>query len=345
MSKTKRNYIFIDLLRAIAAFCVIVNHTNSDIFLTNAPPSPRWFLSLAYFFFSKIAVPVFIMITGYLMLDKPISYRKTLFRALRIGAVILIFSVPYYIVQCCTGKIVDGGILHFLQTVFSSRITTAYWYLYQYLGILLMLPFIQKMAENFTRRDFYIFFAMGGLLNSVWPLLVHFFPALSYSKFFTLPGMSIYLMLLLIGLYFKRYPPHFPHIRAVYLCTVFLGVLLNVLLTWREFIVKNGTGYLFYDKRELFPILLPSVAVFGLCSTLSFRERPGRLITFLGSLTFGIYLMSDLLIDRFKFLYQKAVAGGLHPLLAVVLFELLVFAAGGAVTWLLKKIPLLKKLL
>lgn len=53
MKQRGHNYAF-DILRILACFLVIVNHTNSEVFL-GMNPSLTWALSLAYFYFSKIA--------------------------------------------------------------------------------------------------------------------------------------------------------------------------------------------------------------------------------------------------------------------------------------------------
>ena len=68
------NVVFLELLRILAAFCVIVNHTNCQ----DVEPGFLWGTSVAWFFASKIAVPVFVMITGYLMLQKIPLVKKLL---------------------------------------------------------------------------------------------------------------------------------------------------------------------------------------------------------------------------------------------------------------------------
>lgn len=53
MSRTEdKRIVFIEMLRIFACFLVIVNHTNSTIFLQSAP-SVTWFLSLTYFLYQK----------------------------------------------------------------------------------------------------------------------------------------------------------------------------------------------------------------------------------------------------------------------------------------------------
>lgn len=83
---------YIELLRIIACFLVIVNHTNSVIFLNNTPHVPLWWYSVGIFLLSRIAVPIFIMITGATILSKRENYKKSLKRVFRvIGAVIIFF--------------------------------------------------------------------------------------------------------------------------------------------------------------------------------------------------------------------------------------------------------------
>ena len=141
---------FLDLLRIIACFLVIVNHTNSTIFMHSSPNSIRWYVSLAFFFVSKIAVPVFFMISGYLLLNKVEDWKKTFSRVLRIIVVLLVCAVIYaiynglFISENGTFKSIVEDIL----LVYKKSPTNALWYLYAYIGILLMLPFLQKRWES-----------------------------------------------------------------------------------------------------------------------------------------------------------------------------------------------------
>lgn len=74
---------YIEFLRIAAAFLVIVNHTNSGIFLSRTP-SPTWLCSLTYFFICKIAVPLFMFIMGALLLGKDDTPKRSAERLLHI---------------------------------------------------------------------------------------------------------------------------------------------------------------------------------------------------------------------------------------------------------------------
>ena len=120
----KNRVIFVDFLRIIACFLVIVNHTNSRIFL-GTTPSLLWFLSLSYFFICKVAVPVFVIITGYTMLDRETSYRKTALQFLRAALCLVLFSAVYYISDFKSGLIENISLNGFFQTIISTNITNA----------------------------------------------------------------------------------------------------------------------------------------------------------------------------------------------------------------------------
>ena len=91
----KRKIEYLELLRIIASFFVIVNHTASGEFLAMQPAGRKWFFLVTYFFMSKTAVPVFLMISGVLLLRHVDEYRKNGARIIRIVLDIIIFSFIY----------------------------------------------------------------------------------------------------------------------------------------------------------------------------------------------------------------------------------------------------------
>mgnify|MGYP002561809920 CR=1 FL=1 len=69
-NKAKARAAFLDFLRILAAFLVIVNHTNSYVFKTLTPVDSQWHWSILWYYVSKTAVPLFIMISGACLLGK-----------------------------------------------------------------------------------------------------------------------------------------------------------------------------------------------------------------------------------------------------------------------------------
>ncbi len=343
--EVKRKY-FLDFLRIIACFLVIVNHTNSSIFLSSNPESTRWFISLSYFFVSKIAVPIFFMISGYLLLNKVENWKKIFSRIFRIIVVLLACAVVYAVYKAfsTSGEVVFKTIITDIISVYKNSPSNALWYLYAYLGILLMLPYLQKMTHLMTKRDYHIFFVVSGFIVGILPILKHYCNDIYLNSNLSLPLFSGYICLLFLGQYFSRFG--IPKTKTGFCIAVILFVLMlsfNVIATYFEY-QKSCSNYLFFDNRTFFPIVVQAICVFYLATFFDFGSKTGKVVSYIGSCTFGIYLISDLIINILNPYYIKLCVF-IHPLLAVFLFELCVFAIGLVFTTALKKIPLAKKYL
>ncbi len=347
MSTMKSRKVFLDLLRNLACFLVIVNHTNSTIFLGHAPDSPIWYVSLTYFFISKIAVPIFFMISGYLLLSKVDSWKKALFRVLRIVIVLVVCGFIYSVYEALhlyPGTPLWTQIQNTAFKVHSKTPSNALWYLYAYLGVLLMLPFLQKMAQAMKKQDYHIFFVISGLFVSVLPILTHYFPDFYLFVDFQLPLFSGYICMLFVGNYFARF--EIKKTTWGFLAAAALFVLMlafNVVATYFEY-QQSSTAYLFFDNRVFLPILVQSACVFYMVSFVRLPEKVANVVCYIGSCTFGIYLISDIVIGLLETYYEQ-VSSVLHVFVAMILYEICVFLIGLVITAVLKFIPYVKKVL
>lgn len=344
-STEKKPIVWIELLRILACFLVIVNHTNSKIFL-NAVPSLGWFVSLTYFFVSKIAVPLFVMISGYLLLGREDTYGKNYLRILRIIGAWLGGSLFYYLYYMRLGKVETFELDAFLTRIIGEPITASFWYLYMYLGLLLMLPFLQKMVKGMQKKDFHVFFAISFLVYGIWPVLVHYFPKLELASDFEAPLFAGYVVMLLLGYYIKTYTTA-TH-RGKWIAGLVLGAAMafNVIATYLEYtyVSQKKEVYLFLDNRTLFPIVLSAACVFYIAKDLKFGKRIGTLISVLAACSFGIFLLADYLIETFEFIYNF-MCRYMSPLLAVLIQEVWVFGVGFVLVFLIRLIPGMKKVL
>ena len=147
---------FLECLKIIACFLVIVNHTNSQIFLQNEP-SLLWLQSVTYFFVCRIAVPLFLIISGYTMLSKQYDYKKCFMMVLRYGVCLVVVSVVYYCYYILSGRVSEPAFKSFCIWIISGPISNAIWYMYLYMGLIIMMPFLQKMASNLQKKIFMFF--------------------------------------------------------------------------------------------------------------------------------------------------------------------------------------------
>ena len=100
MKNQNKRIIYLDILRVIAIFFVIFNHTGIDGFFLFSLKSPSHLPFWIYSFisvFSKFAVYIFFMISGSLYLKKENLSLKDIFlkKILKIVIITLIFSIIY----------------------------------------------------------------------------------------------------------------------------------------------------------------------------------------------------------------------------------------------------------
>ena len=98
--------------------------------------------------------PTFFMISGALLLEKDESigdiYKK---RVSRIFAALLIFSLFQYSRQI-SNNTAPAQLSYFIEHFYTDPIIIPYWFLYQYISFLIILPFLRKMVRRMERRDY-----------------------------------------------------------------------------------------------------------------------------------------------------------------------------------------------
>ena len=347
MQEKGQRTVFIDLLRVIACFGVIINHTSPEVFKNSTPENIEWGVSVAYFFMCKIAVPIFLMISGYLLLGRQEPWKKHIQRIVRICVALVACVVVYELYDALIKYYPHVSFREFLKEVASVYIkepSNALWYMYTYLGILVMMPFLQKMAALMTKKDYYILFAISGVCFATIPMLNHFNDLITYNYRFDIPLYGSYICMLFIGQYFARFGIEKKKSRIWIAAGVFVAMTaFNVIATYFEY-YKSPDSYLFFDNRRFLPIVLQSTSVFYIVSHIQLKPRAASLVSFTGACTFGIYLGSDLLIEAFEPIQEKLMEC-MNPVVALVAFELFVFGLALLIVALLKKIPYVKELL
>lgn len=344
---------YLDFLRIAAAFLVIVNHTNSYVFKALTPDSGAWYISILWYYVSKIAVPLFVMISGACLLGKRDSGKKALWRFLRVLLALLAAGYAYYLYDAWVyyglwPRMADFSA--FIGKVWRGEITDGFWYLYFYLGMMLTLPFWQRMAAAMGKRDYQYMLAVTLGLGAGWPLLTHYLPGLTLPAYMDLSMPCVYVGLFFAGRYISRYV--LPNRRNGLSAALGLLAALSVCLwlTRLEFDRLGGVGkYWFMDDRgsPALLVVLCSVAAMVLvkCAFQGTRAHSGKALTELGGCAFAIYLAQDLLIAQTKERLFEPLCGVMSMMPAVLIWEVAVFAVALALAWGLRRIPGVKRIL
>lgn len=174
MEKSKQRIIWVDLLRVIATWGVISIHGKSWYEFEGG--TYRWYECILIGGAFTCCVPIFLMLSGYLSLQKNVSIGDTLKR--RVPRVVLMKLIS---LSLCA----IGGVLYALfrsQPVFTQiEISVREWgfgtsYLSVLLGCYLVTPFLYKITENRKLEEYFL------ILSVVFCFIVPTFTDLEYVR-------------------------------------------------------------------------------------------------------------------------------------------------------------------
>lgn len=201
-SNKKRNPN-LDLIRCIAVFCVIAVHffKNTGYYKLPLVGGQMFFIEYMRTTF-MVCVPLFLLLTGYLMNKKELNlkYYKGILHTLGIYFVTSIFCIVY---QCyvlgdlLSLKYIITGILSFTANPYS-------WYIQMYIGLFLLIPFLNTIYNGLKSKKekqililtFFTLVTLSTLLGTVKINCI--------SSWWS----GIYpLMYYFIGCYLREFPP------------------------------------------------------------------------------------------------------------------------------------------
>lgn len=197
MGENKKIF-YIDFLRSFAIIMVLALHSISGyIVVPKYYGSTSWYVYLVINAISRTGVPVFFMISGYLMLNSDLSRDLRSFYKRRIPR-LLIPLAAWNIIYFVFGWAVSGKELslgRFMGDILNSGTEYHLWYLYTLIGLYLLVPFIKIIVDKCNTKqlvwlEFLILLCttLRPLINTVSPYYVYLFEPLftGYSGFFLL---------------------------------------------------------------------------------------------------------------------------------------------------------------
>lgn len=310
---------------------------------------------------TRLNVPLFFMITGALLFDKTEDYRKIFTkRILRFILVIAIFSAIllaiYYIKYPADYA---NPVKRYVFGLFTNGLpgTGSYWFMYAYLAMLCMLPFLQRMAKGMTGREFGVILGVYAFIFAVVPILNEITTHLGIGQFYISSHYSV--AIATVGMIFFPLMGYWidknvkvealkaRHIIGI-VAAVVIGIFLSCLFTYHE---GRSTGKFTQNYMQMFDyvtamgaFILIKYFVTVACPKLS-EGKISKVVCLIGSLTFGIYLLDPVWKILFYDRYEAFMEPRMLTMLVSFGWVIISMCLGGIVTWGLKKIPGIRKLL
>lgn len=337
-----RKDLSIEMLRILCALTVVIDHvaiTAIHLYESTSTDFDK-FIYYSIQHWSHFAVPIFLMISGYLLLNpqKEIGYRKAIMKyAKRMCVVLITVGLLFALLESFfnTHSISFQIFCHAFRCVLEDKGWGHMWYLYMMIGIYLLLPVIKGLYLNLSKNTIKYFLFLMFLFTSFFPIITSLTNFEIGVKF---PLTSIFLFYFLIG----RWAFNYEFWMGKYFLTFITLVLMiiPVVLSFLEY--YNGL----HSLEILIAYHSPLMVVISILTILSFRVILGGvklkscyLIEHLGSNSFGIYVFHMFWINLiYKFFHYNPIT---HNGLMLVVLMLLVFVLADITTILFRKIPYL----
>lgn len=345
MSKNIRRVEY-DLLRITACMMVVMLHVSAFYWTKLSPNCTEWKVLNLYDSFVRSSVPLFFLLSGVFFLSKEAEikklYTKNIFRLL---TVLLIWSVLYAIdtIGIPAFFYQDAG------SIFTAIVNGKYhlWFLWSMLGVYLFVPLLSGLVQY---RDgkcvsyFLILFFVFGIIKST----VTIYPYSNHSIFDLLnklPDFRVYLGYFVLGYYLdKKVTRKF---SGNILLTAFIGIaLLSTFVGQIDAVRKGSPSGLLYGYF-CFPVFLEAVLLFlffrGLEPYFKNKEKLSRVICLLSANTMGVYLLHPFILERLDRWQINSLTW--NTWISVPLITLITFIICMGISVLIKKIPLIRKII
>lgn len=362
-SKQCKYKVYYDVLRLIAIFLVVFNHTPAYLFPFHATGDSLIVgVMMIISALDKVAVPLFLMISGGLLLAKQETVGRVLRkRVVRFLCVIFLFHFVQSAWYLLNGGENGIGIRSFLGECYWGSTNQGYvlsgveawavWFLYAYLGILLVLPFLRSMVAGMSRTHFYYLFGLQMvccvLIPSVFVIVTGYSPE-GNGLLRYLPLCGNVLVYVLAGYYVenrvnadKLYGRHFAYMLMA--SFVFIG-LASIMPEIAR--VRMGESYMSQHipgitSFLLIPCMTIVLVMKRVCGKLGQCQVAARVLRYLGGGVFTVMLVENILRGWVSAWFPEYATSYLPS----IWVSGIVCFVGLGVGLVLKQIPVLRKLL
>lgn len=370
---------WIDLLRVLACFMVVLSHA-CDPFVGQFDNDYTAFLTgTAIGSLVRPCVPLFVMMTGVLLLPVPDRDRGlTVFYRRRVGRLVwpLVFwSLMLPVMGYCyfnyinpdtaNSMLADGMyetqrfIPRMWTWIFNFNYdTTALWYLYMLVGLYLVIPIVNSWLVTASRHDVKTVLILWGV-SLCLPYIQMVAPSLglegmfgnfgilgvcdwnAYGTFYYISGFIGYIIL---AYYMKTYPLDWSKFKmTVILLPMFL---VGYIITFGGYVLIQKLHPGDYSHLEIIwlfcgiNVFMMTFPVFAAVQRIKITGK--KWLSSLASLTFGIYLAHFPLESAGYDLLEKS---GLPDWTRILLASFVVFGITAVVIWIMRQWKFTRKLI
>ena len=339
----------LDLIRALAIFLVILNHSLRTTFpvddmayFATVPLASKVFY-FTCFALSAVSVPLFFLLSGYLLLPRNFDELKTKnFYKRNLLPLLLTWEmwIPLnnWLAWWYENIEFHGSVL-LKNMLFIEPVHIGHsWYMPVIIGMYLFIPFVSRVLKTMSAREIFIPLSIVYFYLFIIPTVNRF----RESPFDSCLDLSfsggLYGTYIIIGYLLNKYEYRLKGSPKFTL--MLLGSIVAIVLLQLWIYHSTGRAFILWFDIFLFPPM--AISIFIVLRDMTF-PKIGKLIVNISRCSFGMYLTHVFVIALFlKYGIFNFVASSE---LKILILSIFVYIFSFIVTMLIKKIPYLGKLL
>lgn len=315
---------WIDLARAVAILTVIYIHATDGIYIISSGAISNLSIYSRVFefisiFIGRMGVPLFLMITGYLLLDRIYDndrIRKFWKKGWNLVVVTIVWSAVYVIFLRLVLVFSSSINLMEVGELFFSHM----WYMPMIIGMYISIPFVASALKNFDKKIIFNGVIVFSILAFLVPFVtlicdMHGIKGVTIDYCLGFSG-GVYGIYIILGYLVKK--GQFKNVSTnIFRLVLFISCVVSILFQYYAFI-KGYKFLLWYD----FPfVLFGSFSLFELISRKD-NIKCYKLVRVLAKYSFAVFLIHNLF--RLPLLPLIVKLPFAEPVKAVILWILLI---------------------
>lgn len=322
-----REYSF-DILRSIAMIMVIIVHVSNVYSRSFGIIGNKSFIiSLFFNTTSRISVPIFLMISGALLLDRKFDLKKYLKRLLKFLILIIVWDIIYLVWEYLYLGITYNKLFNLLLNPYRAHL----WFLYTILLLYAIQPILRVIMSKSNKQVKMFLFSIWLILSSLSMVnrtIAEVFTIFSYIGFFC------------IGKYLYEYAKN-KDLRKYNILLILIMIACfttSITLNYLSSMKYNMFYNLYFAYRTPF-IIFSSFAFYILIISNYRKNSLNKGLMLLSDLSLGVYLIHGIFLDITikRFVYQN-----INALVGIPLFTIIIFILSIISVFIIKKIKFIR---
>lgn len=310
----RKRILYLDFLRCLAIFLVIVLHSNAPV-LVNAAfyQVPSWYLCMFLDPINRSGVPLFFMISGYLLLSRDSTKEVGKFYKHNIPKLLIPLIAWNLIYVFARIRMFDDeiSIKSFIEALFNKGISYHMWFIYVLLAIYIFCPYLKRLIDGCTQTELLVLICIILFPTAILPLVTPHLPIqIGLFSLFNLGELQARVGYFLLGYFFGNWDLKKEVRYSVYI----LGLVSYAVCLYGNVSTSSGEAIPlpFGDGTTIFQYFI-AASIYLFAKTLFYKhgeDIPERhsVLSWLSKRAYGVYWVHILVLDSVTLILDSSMS-------------------------------------